>query len=673
MRHAVRKSNTLRANTFEYNELERRQLLAVIISGTAGNDNVAVTYVGTNIVNVTVNEVVLENLDISSGLRFNLKGGANDRIVVDHRIEANIQVVNTEELVLDGGNNQWQVGFIPDRPPAEGVYLDSNAVFPGVIAGRVNNNITFAGTSILRSGNGIDTFTVNTDWSYYLSIYGGDGNDLFRISKAPTNDVILFYGVMAYGEGGHDTFVYRSFAGAKPNGGVGIDTLDYHQTSYDAAVTINDIVGGQWEHGIDKIIGAENRLNAIVSRSLSGQSYKLDWIINGATTSLKESSTGASLELTNFSQFYADPAGIDRFFLKQTFAETKIYDADWVQISSDTNPDQGNLDLIDHDVVIARSAGSTNNRQLDVVQLTTGGALTIEPFDANDRDGIVNPQVIISDATGNGAFAMFGPDKTIIGLTAGKIRFVNELETAPGIEPPAYLPNIKVFGSNSFADTFVIKNIWSPTQIHSSGGDDIFMLGSTNLDANGNLSGIRNEISLFAGAGTDRLFANDQSYDERPVSYEITGESIRDVAYAPVTSAMPPFIPVYYQRHADIRIEGSLEVARVNGPTNKASEFIVSPSVSTKFLVDSVLQTNLPDILSVSGFADVRTLYQQNGAGAWSFENQAQPVYFYGIENLTNRRFDPLFPPPPSNFLVAAKMIGDLDALPAIDEAFETI
>ena len=59
MRHAVRKSNTLRANTFEYNELERRQLLAVIISGTAGNDNVAVTYVGTNIVNVTVHGVPL--------------------------------------------------------------------------------------------------------------------------------------------------------------------------------------------------------------------------------------------------------------------------------------------------------------------------------------------------------------------------------------------------------------------------------------------------------------------------------------------------------------------------------------------------------------------------------------------------------------------------------------
>ena len=209
----------------QYTSLEERRLLAMLLSGTEGNDRVEVTHVDTNIVTVKINDIVMENLEIFDGIRINTKGGSQDRVWIDHRITAEIGVFNAEELELSGGDNFWQIGFKVDPPPEGSNYIDPIGL-PGKVAGRINGNITFLGTSTLRSGAGQDRYSINTESIFGLSIYGGEGNDLFRFSAAHNNS---FYpalndrpSMVAYGEGGHDRFVIRDQARVTAKGGPGL-------------------------------------------------------------------------------------------------------------------------------------------------------------------------------------------------------------------------------------------------------------------------------------------------------------------------------------------------------------------------------------------------------------------------------------------------------------------
>ena len=55
-----------------YQAFEPRNLLATVLTGTSGVDTASVTYVDDTHVDVTINDQVHQNVDITDGLRINL-------------------------------------------------------------------------------------------------------------------------------------------------------------------------------------------------------------------------------------------------------------------------------------------------------------------------------------------------------------------------------------------------------------------------------------------------------------------------------------------------------------------------------------------------------------------------------------------------------------------------
>jgi hypothetical protein len=293
--------------------------------------------------------------------------------------------------------------------------------------------------------------------------------------------------------------------------------------------------------------------------------------------------------------------------------------------------------------------------------------------------------VIISDASGDGSVAVFGADQTIEGLTDGLISFADYSASAysihAGILP--YLPEIVIHGSLTAADYVTFKNTWSPTTVYSHGGDDSFMFGAVNKNANGRMDGVDGEVSVFAGAGTDRMYLNDQAFFLGTSGYSVNEASIRDnSSYAEVRGMGEPTPAVVRQpRFAEIHFDGELEVARINGSATAPNKFDVVPSAQTRFIFHGSESSD--DQLYVNTHNKNGELFESNHNGAWTFGAKAENIYFFGIESVQDVPFLELDIASTFNFDAESAAGADSDndstvgetsdALQTVDNVFETI
>ena len=281
--------------------------------------------------------------------------------------------------------------------------------------------------------------------------------------------------------------------------------------------------------------------------------------------------------------------------------------------------------------------------------------------------------------------AVFGEDQTIEGLTDGLISFVDypTLVYTDHDSMLPYSPEIVLHGSLTAADYFTFKNTWSPTTVYSHGGDDSFMFGAMNKNANGRMDGVDGEVSVFAGAGMDRMYLNDQAFFLGTTGYSVNEASIRDnSSYAEIRGMDEPIPAVVRQpRFADIHFDGELEVARINGSATAPNKFDVVPSARTRFVLHG--SENSDDQLYVNTHNKNGELFESNHNGAWAFSDQTKNVYFFGIESVQDVPF--LEQDIASTFYFDAESAAGADsdsdstggetndALQTVDNVFETI
>lgn len=635
-RKRLRKSRS--KSDFNYSNLEPRQLLATLFTGTDGNDIATVTYVDESRVNVLIGETLTENVDITDGIRIDLGGNetvtsntgegilfteGEDQITIDHRITGDLQIFNSEGIIVDGGKNQWQLGFVADPAATE-----TGFGVGGVIAGRLNGNITFAGFTRVHSGNLGDTYTVNTTFVSGVTIYGGEGDDEFRFNAnyddSQLSDPRTRSGVNVLGGDGNDQFVYYQHARTSAFGGKGYDVVDYSRSQVDISFSFYGLRTSDGNvDGNDKIIGSSTQDNLIyVTNQLD-----LNWFINGKLARVLEPTSGVSIELENFNQFRAGSLSIDNFYVLRTARDIEILNADWLQVSSEIDPAEGNLDSIQNDIKISRTLtrvpGSSNPTE----------------YYLNDSDGVQNPTVIISDATSDGTVAQFGKNKVISIMGSGNILFDLEFRTPfssrDATERVPFEPNMSFHGSRAGDDVFIVRETWGETSIESHGGDDLFMVGSSNRDSNGALSKVTHDLNIKSGDGTDRMYVNNQ--EKTPVAFSSTV-----AAYFRVPSLLNyySFSETFLVRsglgsRTEIKFDTDLEFVRLNAATTGFSQVLVNPSETSQFVISGKADFDSQDIIRLTGTGYPRSsivISQSDGTGSYGFSEEVRKrIYFYNM------------------------------------------
>ncbi|MFK7769973.1 MAG: hypothetical protein AB8B55_22385 [Mariniblastus sp.] len=300
----------------------------------------------------------------------------------------------------------------------------------------------------------------------------------------------------------------------------------------------------------------------------------------------------------------------------------------------------GTLETIEHDVTLTR-IGTQLYRYPTLTGNATGNFAA-----TSDDDGVIHPEVVISDRGNDEETFGFVDGREIRGIAPGNINFV-DTRVGSGTESdsgddlliaPFFQPDVTIHGTE-LGDSFLVASTLFPVTIESHGGNDAVMIGSSNAAANGNLNEIDARLNLKTGAGQDRIFVNDQAFDTREVGYRLSTSGIKDVVkYPSVRDTILDDVAAYPNHFADINFEG-VEFARVNGSATQKNSFLVLPSTFTRFFVDGIAQTNTEDTVTVLGFSESRSLIHENGDGAFTFEEDALQVHFAGIEDVNQTSF----------------------------------
>ncbi|MEM7785365.1 MAG: hypothetical protein AAF623_18610, partial [Planctomycetota bacterium] len=228
----VRKSQGIHT----YSSLEARQLLATMIYGTTGNDEIEIRYVDDLTIDVFRQGVLEENVGVADGLIINLTDGDRDQLKIDPRVQVQVSVVNAEKIEMIGGDNTFSISELDN----------------GRIAGTINENIGFADAVRFESGEGDDTFVINTRIDQ-AEIKAGDGNDHFVLYAQSEINQPLDPTATLYGEGGDDYFSFQTYSSANFDGGSGTDAVDYRKHQVSTEVLISE----SSEQKIDRILGSD--------------------------------------------------------------------------------------------------------------------------------------------------------------------------------------------------------------------------------------------------------------------------------------------------------------------------------------------------------------------------------------------------------------------------------
>ncbi len=623
-----------------YGQLEDRKMLttfsdAPLFTGTSQADVVEVRFVDENTVDIRINDTLQEGIDSSNGIRLNLgrqEGGlgisgspAGDSIEIDQRITNPISISGAESITVigDEGNlvqTSFRVGETPSPPP--GTFLLGD---PLIVIGNINGNISFNGANTIVTGAGDDVFNLSNNGATgetlvsgarVLGVRAGAGDDVIRFNgQQPrvSNSIILDGGldpgfgiISAEGEAGDDRFVYRDLGRGLFDGGDGFDIVDRRnstdlrgdgriQISLDGAG--NDLTQGtqiSLEDSIERyIVSADTDTSAILTDDDPTRQY--DWEIAGSVTTLTTS--GSVIELLNFNQFVGSGGSEDNFFVSETAQDISIFNADFAQISSTRDASQGNLDAIQHQILFEN------------VSLWVGGFLG----SIAETDGIDSPTVQISGAGGDGLNVAFRENQTITGIGGGTVEFAGEVD------------ELTILGSNNATDYIAARAIWAPTIVETGGGDDTFMIGSTNRDADGDLARIQGPLDIRSGDGTDRIYINNQNDSRQNQTYTAVGStSFGNRITVEADGGQQT-------ETAQITFDSSVTVARVNGSLEQPNLFNVLPSETTRFVIDgsgSSSQLRVSD--NVEGSIVRSTADNASGAVLTQFN----PVNFFGIEDV---------------------------------------
>lgn len=600
------RKRTSSKHNLNYNELESKHLLAAVINGTDANDTLDISYVDDTTIKYSINDSVTQRLDVTEGLKVRLQGG-EDIVNIHPNIVADVQLISVEEILVDGKDNDWQVGFVQDTQNLNGPYLS---------AGTINESITFLGAKTLRGFAGNDAFTVNSENSSGLRIFGGGEDDIFRFS-ATADGWPSESGIKAMGESGLDRFVFHGDVNVIVDGGLDFDVVDLQPSNQQVSLR-----SGELMNAVERIIAPAGTNSNVKAPSAHIGDFSYSWVIDGSLTTLTNESSGWTIELENFQRFEGSSHGFDRVWVLATADDVELWDADWVQISSDMDASKGDLNSILHDVSIVRSAG-----YYEVI-----GDI-VEYF--GDEDGVINPRVVISDvATSEGNVATFDAERSITGIAVGDIKFLDHTEDEAGSdmanqdldsepEIPSegeFQPEIIVHGSETAADQFIVESIWTKTSIYAHGGDDEFLVGSSIEAGNGDLRTIAGTLDLIGGMGSDRMVAN--NHHGQHDAYRLEPGKLSE---SPTAEGSNPLMQILF--------DATLELVRINGSGMHATQFDVFPSQQTKFVVDGMLQQSSNDRLQLVGDVDGQ-LFNFDGSGSWQLDDGYQPVHFYGIEEM---------------------------------------
>lgn len=595
-----------------YEELESRQLLAGLFQGTPGADIVKIDYVDGNTINITINDTVHDNVDATDLVRINL-GAGNDHVTLDDRVDVPLSIALAEVIEVVGTrDNDIKIGFKPTNNGVDGPQLltlaSPSLPPPGMIAGRINNHVTFIGhLTEIRTDAGNDVFTVRTDFPFDIDLHGEEGDDVFRFSENYDGNGFFVSHPKAFGDAGNDRMVFRNETRATGIGGLGYDTLDYSQL--DGAVLASIDTN-------ERIIGAKGQNNSI-SQSSANEYRRSDWFVKGAYAQVDNLTDGTSVELYHFNRFNASNGlhSHDRVWVMETASDLLLGNFDWAQVSSEMDTMKGSLETIQHDVRFA--GGSYVN-----YQLPNGG---FYDYGEDSSLGFIIPinemTLVVSNAAGEATTATLDGD-SIVGMNGSGAIYLGG----------ASQHEVTIHGSTTGDDIFVIEANLADLSIYTHGGDDLVMVGGTVKDG-GNLGAIRNDVFIGTGLGLDRVIINDQlklSFEENFRGYQLAEGILQERTDDLVDSQDRE------PRFANIRFSGSTEIVRINGSDETVNRFEVTPSRMNRFVLDSPDKDGFSkfDQLTMNGVdVDLGVIDNIFGSGSWRFPG-LQGVFFDGIEVL---------------------------------------
>ena len=583
-----------------YDLLEHKHLLAgITINGTAGDDFMTIEYIRKgNMVNITLNGELTENVDISDGLFIDL-GQGQDTVIIDSSMgmlnpTTHVEIQNVYELQMLTGNNIWRVH--------DAAFENGAGEIEGGMFGSINDSIFFADAKRLVGGDKLDRFNIHSFNDGTL--LGGEGDDVFRFGRGELGR----FDTVVLGQGGNDYFVVHGDRITDLDGGDGVDRLLFQSSEMDhLALEFNAGATPTWSVAggtivVESIRGLTDGLNEVSYSQVNSTDNvnEIQWVMSGRLTQATIAETGQVMNLIDFYSFERTSDTTDRFYIRETASAVSISGATFIQFSSTMNPENGNLDGIRH-------------------------LVTINP-DSN-LGAIRYPHVVISNQAGQGSNYVFETDNRITGLTGGGTIWFDIGE----FRARGTMPIIAFYGSDTETDRFVFKASWADTSVYGMGGDDTFMLGGPDV-SDSTATRLRAPIQIFGGDGEDRMIVNDQG-SRQP---DLSGQAVREYRITDQTFAALTHTDAgtTVAESSMVRFDDSTEIVRINGSANVENHFIVEPNSANRFVVHATHQTRFPDSLRIIGIPEPGTVINADGDdGVWLLDGY-EPIFFYGVEDV---------------------------------------
>ncbi len=208
--------------------------------------------------------------------------------------------------------------------------------------------------------------------------------------------------------------------------------------------------------------------------------------------------------------------------------------------------------------------------------------------------------------------SVFGISAATTNIHTDADRDIFFLHSTFGNQPSKTL-NVDLGGGN---DTAVIKgsNADTVTSVDGGTGDDLFNIGSSLLDNNGNLDVLYGHIDIEGGLGSDRIYMNDRG-KTASFDYRVTADSVRQITSNPT----PFFAGVDYNSIENFRLDTTDYKNRVEvvGSTETAYRFVGNAGFNQIFL----------DPLDAA--FDGRQLTKTSAVdGFWTFTNGKRDIFF---------------------------------------------
>lgn len=592
----------------DYNQLETKNLLAAVtLSGTAGDDILSIEYTNKgNSVNVTLNGQLTEGLDITDGLIIDL-GEGNDVTTIENSMGmlnegTRVELHNTEEVCATTGGNLWRVFASGENGET--------------IRGSFNDSIYFFDATLLQGGNGVDRFNIHS----FINgiIQGGDGNDIFSFGAGPIGTSTA----TVNGQSGNDYFGVQGSSISKVNGDDGYDRLSFRPSDLDSIdITLEIAEDNIWNFNeasinLERISGDDEKSNSLnYQTELDADQLakvNIDYIVDGELT-YAMMPDGSYMTFSGFNHLNLNFILNDRVYVRATTNDLFIYGAKVVQLSSEFDIADGNLDGIQHNVSVNRIFSQSMTRSIQLPQSPPTRA-------------------IISNQTGIGSTFEVGPNSLTGWSGGGQLQFGNDISILGDGHPTFVafsLPTIlDIHGSDQGDDSFMITDPIANTSlsvtIHGYGGNDTATFGSS-----GDLTLLENSATAFSfigGDGNDRLVLEDSASNAQLDRNFNRTYQVRDQTIA----AFFEDEPLDQYNRLEVSFDESTEIARIDATNNYQNRFFVAPS-STKVAIFSPANNEEIDELFVESTMG-ELLQGDEDDGVWLFDN-FEPIFFYNVEN----------------------------------------